>query len=187
VQKKNRIALLAFAALALPAAAAAQQTQPAPATPAAPAAPAQQPTAAPQAEIAQIQQRLAQLQQQAGQDPAVKAAEEKFGADLVAAMQQLDPAAAAKVARGQALPAEVEAARAANDNARLNALATEAAELQTFFNGLRQRALATPEIQEKRKAYLAVVLAKMNEIDPQAQSLVDRLTALRNGGAAQQR
>ena len=118
---------------------------------------------------------------------AVKAAEEKFGAEVMAAMQQLDPTAATKIARGQALPAEVEAARAANDNARLNALATEATELQNFFNGLRQRALATPEIQEKRKAYLAVVLAKMNEIDPQAQAMVDRLTALRNGGAAQQR
>lgn len=182
MQNKTRTALLALAALALPAAAAAQTTpaphqHPAPAQAAAPAA-------NPQAEIQQIQQRLGQLQQQASQDVGVKAAEEKFGADLMAAMEQLDPQAKTKAARGQALNQEVEAARAANDNAKLNQLAAEAQQLQAYFTGLRQRALALPEIQEKRKAYLAVLFAKMNEIDPQAQALVDRLEALRNPGAA---
>ncbi len=180
MQKKNRIVLLAFAALALPAAVSAQTT-PAPAQP----APAQQPAANAQAEIQQIQQRLGQLQQQALQsDSAAKAAEAAFGADLMAAMQQLDPTTQAKVARGEALNAEVEAARAANDNAKLTALATEAQGLQTFFNGLRQRAMATPEMQEKRRAFLAVLLARMNQIDPQAQALVARLETLRSGGAA---
>jgi len=179
VQKKNRIVFLAFAALALPAAVSAQTT-PAPAPP----APAQQPAANPQAEIQQIQQRLAQLQQQALADSAVKAAEATFGADLMAAMQALDPTTQAKVARGEALNQEVEAARAANDNARLTALATEAQGLQTFFNELRPRALATPEMQEKRRAFLAVLLARMNQIDPQAQTLVTRLETLRGGGAA---
>jgi DNA repair exonuclease SbcCD ATPase subunit len=179
VQKKNRIVLLALAALALPAAVSAQTT-PAPAP-----APAQQPAASAQAEIQQIQQRLAQLQQQALQsDSAARAAEATFGADLMAAMQQLDPTTQAKAARGEALNQEVEAAQAANDNARLTALATEAQGLQAFFAGLSQRALATPEMQEKRRAFLAVLLARMNQIDPQAQALVARLETLRSGGAA---
>ncbi|HEU4451703.1 MAG TPA: hypothetical protein VFR81_01550 [Longimicrobium sp.] len=179
MQKKNRIVLLALAALALPAAASAQTT-PAPAQP----APAPAPAANPQAEIAQIQQRLQQLQGQALQDSAVKAAEATYAADRMAAMQKLDPTTEAKVARSQALNAEVEAARAANDNAKLTALATEAQGLQTFFADISQRAMATPEMQEKRRAFLAVLLAKMNEIDPQAQTLVTRLETLRAGGAA---
>ena len=178
MQKMNRTVLLAFAALALPAAAAAQ-TAPAPAQPA-----PQQPASSPQAEIQQIQQRLGQLQQQALADSAVKAAEATFGAELMAAMQRLDPTTQAKIARGEALNQEVQAAQAASDNAKLTALATEAQGLQAFFNDLRPRALATPEMQEKRRVFLAVLLARMNQIDPQAQALVTRLETLRGGGAA---
>ena len=181
MQKTTRTALLALAALALPAAAAAQTTPAQPATP--PAQPAA-PAANPQAEIAQIQQRLGQLQQQARQDSAVQAAEEKFGADVMAAMEKLEPTTRAKMARGEALQQEVAAAQQAQDNAKLNTLAAEAQQLQTFFMGLQQRAFATPEIQESRKQFLAVLLARMTQIDPQAQTLVTRLETLRSGGAA---
>jgi hypothetical protein len=183
VQNKTRTALLALAALALPAAAAAQTT-PAPQHQHPAPAPAPAPSANPQAELQQIQQRLGQLQQQALQDSAVQAAQKKFGDEVMAAMQGLDPEAKNKAARGEALNQEVEAARAANDNAKLNQLAAEAQQLQTYFAGLQQRALALPEIQEKRKAYLAVLLARMNQIDPQAQALVDRMEALRNPAPA---
>lgn len=171
MQKTTRIAFLA-AALALPATAAAQQAQPAPA-----------PTAPAQDEIARIQQRLAQLQQQAGQDPAVKAQEEAFDSYVMSAMERLDPTTREKVARGESLKAEVEAARAASDNAKLNALAVEAQGLQAFFGGLRQRALAQADVQEKRKAYIQALFTRMNELDPQAQALVDRLQALRSGAS----
>lgn len=180
VQKKTRITLLAAAALAFPVAASAQETpapQPAPAQPA-PAAPAQD-------ELTQIQQRLGALQQQAMQDPAIKAASEALSAEVQAAMARLDPAAAEKAARAQALQADVAAARAAADNAKLNQLATEARELQAYFAQLQPRALALPEIQEKRKAFTELLFAKMTEIDPQAQALVTRLNELR--GTASQR
>ncbi|HEX2090812.1 MAG TPA: hypothetical protein VHG28_00365 [Longimicrobiaceae bacterium] len=175
MQKTIRIALLAVAALALPATAAAQQqTQPAP-------APAQ--AASAQDEAARIQQRITQLQQQAQQDSAVKVVEAEFDAYMRAAMGRLDAAFAEKSARAEALKAEVEAARAASDNAKLNALAAEATELQGYFNGLRQRALAQADVQEKRKVYVQALFSKMNEIDPQAQALVARLQELRSGGA----
>lgn len=181
---KNRIALLAFAALALPATAAAQQTAPAAPQPAAPAQAA--PAAPAQSEVTQIQQRLAALQQQAVQDPAVKAHSDALETALAAALAQVDPAATGKLARVEALKAEVEAARAASDNAKLNQLAAEATELQAYFQQLRPRAMALPEVQEKRQAYVAALFAKMNEIDPQAQALVARLEALRNGTAGGQ-
>lgn len=172
MQKTTRIAFLA-AALALPATAAAQE-QPAGSAPA---------QAAPQDEIAQIQQRIAQLQQQAAQDSAVKAEEKSFDAFVMAAMERLDPTTREKLARAEALKAEVEAARAASDNARLNALAAEAQGLQAFFNGLRQRAVAEADVQERRKAYVQALFTRMSEIDPQAQALVARLQELRSGAA----
>jgi hypothetical protein len=174
VQKTTRIALLAAAALALPAAATAQQTTPAPAQPA---------QAAPAAdEATQLQQKLGALQQRAMQDPSLKAATDSFNAVLQAGMARVDPQAAAKSARAQAIQGEVTAARAANDNTRLNQLAAEANQLQAYFQNLQPRALALPEVQAARQTYLARLFAKMTEFDPQAQSYVERLTQLRSAG-----
>ncbi|HET7460012.1 MAG TPA: hypothetical protein VFJ82_02145 [Longimicrobium sp.] len=175
MQKTTRIALLAAVALALPAAAAAQQTTPAPAQPAAPA------PAAPANEAAQLQQKLGALQQRAMQDPSLKAATDSFNAVVQAGMAKLDPQSTAKVARAAAIPAEVTAARAANDNVRLNALAAESNALQSYFTGLRQRAIQLPEVAAARQAFVARLFEKMKEYDPQAQSYVDRLTQLSSG------
>jgi len=174
VQKSTRIAVLAAAALALPVALSAQTT-PAPAQPAAPAA------ASPQAEIAQLQTRLGALQQQALQDPAIKEAQATLTAAVNAGMAKLDPAATGKLARVQALPAEEQAARAANDNVKLNALATEAQQLQAYFAGLQPRVMALPEVQAARQAFTEQLFAKMKQLDPNAQQYVDRLTQLRSG------
>ncbi|HEX6749748.1 MAG TPA: hypothetical protein VF092_20825 [Longimicrobium sp.] len=174
MQKSTRIAVLAAAALALPVAVSAQTT-PAPAQPAAPAA------AAPQNEAAQLQAKLGQLQQQALQDPAIKEAQATLTAAVNAGMAKLDPAAPAKLARVQALPAEEQAARTANDNAKLNALAAEAQQLQAYFAGLQPRVVALPEVQAARQAFTEQLFAKMKELDPNAQQYVDRLTQLRSG------
>src|SRR6185369_8143058 len=113
VQKTTRLALLAAAALALPAAAQAQTTPPP-----APAAPPAQP--APANEAAQLRQKIQALQAQALQDPTLKPAQDSFNVVMSAAMGRLDPQAPAKLVRAQAINAEVEAARAANDNVKLN-------------------------------------------------------------------
>ena len=75
-----------------------------------------------------------------------------------------------------------DAARAANDNARLNQLAAEANHLQAYFQSVQPRALALPEVQAARQVYLQRLFAKMTELDPQAQTYVDRLTQLRSAG-----
>lgn len=175
MQKRTCIALLAAAALALPVGAHAQQTTaPAPA-PAAPANPN---------ELQQLQARIGQLQQQAMADPSLKAAQDSFNAVVNAAMGRVDPAAPAKLARAAQIPADITAARAANDNARLNQLAQESNELQTYFNTIRPRAMQDPAVVTARQAFLVRVLDKMKQIDPNTQQYVDRMTALQQGGAA---
>jgi hypothetical protein len=175
VQKTTRLALLAAAALALPAAARAQTT-PAPAP--APAAP---PAAAAADELAQLRQKIGALQQQALQDPALKPAQDTFNTVVSAAMGRLDPAAPAKLARAQSINADIAAAQAANDNVKLNQLAAEATALQSYFAGIRPRAMADPQVVAARQVFLARVLEKMKQIDPNAQQYVDRLTALSQG------
>ncbi|HEU4559102.1 MAG TPA: hypothetical protein VFS20_14675 [Longimicrobium sp.] len=172
-----RAAALAAALLALPAAAHAQvQAQPTSTQTA--AAPAQN-------EAAQLQQRIAALQQQAMQDPALKAAEDNVGTVLQAAMERLDPAAHQKSARAEAMKAEIVAARAANDVARLNQLARESDELTAYFNALRPRAMAQPEVQAARQAYIEKMFERMKQIDPNVQQYVDRLAELRQSTRAQ--
>jgi len=175
VQKTTRIALLAAAALALPAAVSAQQTTPAPAQPAQPA------QAAPANEAAQLQQKLGALQQRAAQDPSLKAAVDSFNTAVQAGMVKVDPQAAARLARAQAITAEVAAARAANDNPRVTQLVTESNQLQAYFQTLQPRAMALPEVQQARQTYVTRLFEKMKEYDPQAQSYVDRLTQLQGG------
>jgi len=140
--------------------------------------------AAPADSVAILQQRIGQLQQQAMQDAAVQAASRSFEEFLMGAMARIDATAAEKKARADALMTEVAAARAAGDNAKLNALATEAQTLQAFFHALRPRAMEQADVQEKRREFLGALFAKMGEIDPQAQALVDRLQQLRAARAA---
>jgi hypothetical protein len=174
VQKITRIALLAAAALALPAAARAQTT-PAPA-PAAPAPAAD--------EVTQLRQKLAALQQQAMQDPTLKPAQDSFNTVVNAAMARLDPQAPAKLARAQSINADITAAQAANDNAKLTQLATEATGLQAYFASLRPRANADPQVQAARQVWLPRLLERMKQLDPNTQQYIDRLTQLSQQGAA---
>ena len=167
----TRFAFLAAALLAAPAAAQAQEPQPAPAAP------------APATEAAQLRQKIGELQRQALNDPALKGVQDSVNTAVQEAMARLDPAATARSARAAALGQEVEAARAAGDNARLNLLAGEATQLKAYFDNLRPRAMEDAQVKAARQAYLARVFERMKQIDPNAQQYVDRLNALSNGGS----
>ena len=125
-------------------------------------------------ELQQLQQRLGELQTQANQDPAVQAAFAEVNAAMVAA----DPEYGTLTVRAQAIPAEVEAARAASDNAKLNDLAAEVTALNASLAAARQRASANAEVQAKTNAYRTVLLTKMVEIEPNTQQLIARLGEL---------
>ena len=177
MQKTTRIALLAAAALALPAAAHAQTTPPPAPAPAAPPA-----AAAPADEAAQLRQKIGALQQQALQDPTLKPAQDSFNTVVSAAMGRLDPTAPAKLARATSINADIAAAQAASDNVKLNQLATEATALQTYFAGIRPRAMADPQVVAARQVFLGRVLDKMKTLDPNVQQYIDRLGALSPSG-----
>lgn len=165
----TRAALIALVLGAAPAALSAQEAA-APAPAPAPAAPAN--------EAQQIVARLGALQQQAMQDPAVKAASDSLDAVLLAVASRLDPNYAAAVARSDAFKAEVEAARAAGDNAKLNELAVEGEGLQQAIQSGQQAAMQDAEFQAARQAFMTTLFARMAQIDPEAPQLVARLNEL---------
>ena len=136
------------------------------------AAPA--PVANGQTELQQLQARIGGIQQRALQDTEVQAA----AAAITAAMEVADPEYKTLAARAVSIRADVEAARAAADNAKLNALAAEATALQTSFAAARARANANPDVQAKTTAYRTVLLKKMVEIEPETQKLVARIGEL---------
>lgn len=172
MQRNTRFALMTAAFLALPAAAHAQTGQQTPAAPA-PAA----------GEAAQLRQRIGALQQQALNDPSLKGAQDSLNTVVQQAMARLDPAAPAKTARAAALRQEAAAAQAASDTAKINQLADEATQLQGYFAGLTPRAMQDPQVQAARQVFLARVLERMKQIDPNVQQYIDRLSALQSGGA----
>lgn len=137
-------------------------------------APEQAATAAAPSEAQQIQARLGQIQQQAMTDPGVKAAFDEINTALEAA----DPEFKQLSERARGLKLDVDVARAANDNARLHELAAEAKNLQTALPAARARATQNPAVQEKVTAFRTTLAAKMQQLDPETQNLIARLTEL---------
>jgi hypothetical protein len=128
-----------------------------------------------------IRARLGDLQRRARQDPAIDAASDAFGAEVLAAMTRLDPQATPKTARANAIQTEAAQARASGDQARLNELAEEGQRLRAYFTELRARAMALPEVERSRQAFIARLFEKMTELDPTAPELVRQLDAARAG------
>jgi hypothetical protein len=160
--------LLALAALALPAQISAQEQS----------APAVSQEAAD--ETAQIQTRLQQIQQRVLQQPALQAAQQELGDELVATMARVDPTFTPNSERAQAMQADIAAAQEAGDNERLRALAAESEVLEQAFAAARARAMQDEAFQERMQAFRQQVVAAMIEQDAETGTLLARLDELRS-------
>jgi hypothetical protein len=144
---------------------------------AAPAAAPESGAAAP-SELQQIQARLTQLQQQALQDPSIKTAQGEILAAIQEAAGRVDPGYAGYAQRAQSLPADVAAAQAASDNAKLKLLADEAKQLQQNIAAAQAKAREDAAVKAKLQEYTVKLFTKMVELDPEAQKLADRMAEL---------
>lgn len=130
------------------------------------------------AEYAALQQGLSRLQQQALQDSAVAkqlaALEEEVNRRMTAA----DPTVPGKIDRLDHIQAEVNAAQAAGDSEKIQALVQEGTNLQLELRQLRGQTLADEEMEPRMEAVRTAVLAKMTELDPDAQKNMDRANAI---------
>jgi DNA repair exonuclease SbcCD ATPase subunit len=169
-----RITAVATLALVLtPLAVRAQEAAPAPAAaPPSPAAEAANPSAK------EIAGRIQKIQQQALQDPELRADNQAITALINATMVRLDPEYPNYVKRAQTLQADVAAARAASDNARLKELAEEAKQLQANVTAAQTRAKEDAAVKQKLDEYKVKLFTKMVGIDPTVEALVKQLETL---------
>jgi hypothetical protein len=155
----------------------AQTATPAPATPAAEA------PAAPAADAAAITAQIQRVQQQALQDPELRAANQAISTLLTATMAKVDPSYPTYAARVATLNADVAAAQAAKDNARLNELAAEAKELQASVAAAQAKAREDAAVKAELEAFRVKLFTKMVEIDPSVKDLVAQLETLQSDTA----
>jgi chromosome segregation ATPase len=165
----NRVAVAALVAVLAPAAASAQQGDP-----------TQLPPEAQEliAELQQLQAQIQPIQQQALQDPEIQAAQEKLGEDVQAAMAEEDPAVPEHIERLETVIASAQAAQAEEDEARMAELVAEAQQIEQRLQAAQTKALELPEIAPRVEAFQKQLQAKMVEVEPESESLLERFEEL---------
>ena len=129
---------------------------------------------------AAITAQIQRVQQQALQDPELRAANQAISALLTATMAKVDPSYPTYAARAATLNTDVAAAQAAKDNARLNELAAEAKELQANVAAAQAKAREDAGVKAELEAFRVKLFAKMVEIDPAVKELVAQLETLQS-------
>jgi hypothetical protein len=166
-------ALLALIALCLaPAALAAQQPAPSTTPP---------PTPEVQGwitEIQQIEQRLGLIQQRAMEDPALRQAQTQLNEAIITALRQAGPETAADLRRVETIQPELRAAQESGDQAQLQRLVTEAQQLQERLMQAQMRVIGQPQIAAQAEAFQTRLQARMVEVEPAAETLLQRFTTL---------
>jgi hypothetical protein len=128
------------------------------------------------AELQQIQSRLDPIEQQALQDPALQIQQQALSAEIIAAMVRSDSSVAAKLDRLQAIIAELH--EAGSDPVRMESLAAEVLLLKPHIDNAQARAMQDPQIDAHLELFRAGLYERMEQIDPEARSLIVRYQAL---------
>jgi hypothetical protein len=135
-------------------------------------------------EVQQIQQRLEPISRQALQDEELANQLQELQARVQAAMREENPEL---VDRMEKLQEEMIAAQQAGDQAALQNLRAGAAGLQQEAQQLQAAVLERPQVREAIQEFEAAHRARMIEIDPEAEALIERLdeiVASQPGGPA---
>lgn len=172
-------ALGAVAMLATPMLSAAK-----PEAPVAPPVAAEQSVAPASAQQAQIEfltirQALAEAEQTALQDPALRTAHDTLQTSIQAAMRTADAKHDTKVARLQQLEQELQAgATGEPDMAKLQPLITEAQGLQDELLAIQVKVVESEPLKSDIAKMREQMLAKMTTVNPEVPKLLGRLEAL---------
>ena len=130
------------------------------------------------AELQQVQAKLQPIHQEALRHPELQAAQAELAARIGAAMTEADPSTPERMARLQALIDQGRAAEAAEDEAALTEIATEAREIQERLQAAQRAAIQRPAIAPGVEAFQAMLMKRMLEVDPEAATLIERAQEL---------
>ncbi|MEX2581865.1 MAG: hypothetical protein WD766_01200 [Gemmatimonadota bacterium] len=145
-----------------------------------PAAPDQLPAEAQSllADLQAVESRLVSVQQAALEDSELQEAQNELGEKIQLAMAEIDPSVPQNLERLANLSAEAEAAQAEQDQERMMEIVAEAQQIEQALQGAQTEAIQIPEIAAQVSGFEAEVEAKMLELDPETDALIQRMTEL---------
>lgn len=124
-------------------------------------------------ELQSIDQVLTPIRREAMAEPELQAQEQALVARVEAAIEERNPALLGAEARFDSLRTVYEAAEQAGDTASVQATAGELQALQVAMQEAQQEVLQQEEITDAVEEFRTNLFARMRELDPQADSLLD--------------
>lgn len=129
-------------------------------------------------ELQRVRKELSAISEEAMQDSALQRQLEELRALIDETMREMSPRAGKQMDRMDTLRGQVQTAQSQGDTARLRELMTEAQGLQRSLQKIRNKAMRQEEVAATLKDFRAALQEKMREIDPAADSLMDRADSL---------
>lgn len=140
------------------------------------------------AEMRQLQKRLSSIQQQAMQDSALQAQMQDVQALIDSTIRAMSPQAAQQMEQLDSIRGQLQAAQSQGDTARLRSLIMEAQKLQKALQKVQSRAMQQEDVAAAIKSFQNALREQMRQVDPAADSLIERADSLQRQmqGQAQQ-
>jgi chromosome segregation ATPase len=129
-------------------------------------------------EYMQINMRLQQVQDQAMNDETVAAEADDYSALIDEKVKDAAPDGAELLKRRDDTISKYQQAQMTGNTDEMNRLEEEYTSINTELQPLLDKALNDEDVVEKRDHFEKVLIAKMEEIDPETQVLIDRITML---------
>lgn len=130
------------------------------------------------AEMRQLQKQLRSISKRAMQDSALQRQMKDVQALIDRTMREMNPRAGNQMDRMDSLRGQLQTAQSEGDTTRMRSLITEAQKLQRSIQKLRNKAMQREDVAKALKQFQEDLRAEMREIDPAADSLMDRADSL---------
>lgn len=130
-------------------------------------------------EMKRLNKQLNSIRQQAMQDSSLQRQAQELQTMIDAAIREMSPQAGQQLDRMDSIRGQLQTAQSQGDTAQLRSLIMEAQKLNRALQKLRQRAMQQDEIAQAIKEFRKDLEARMREVNPQADSLMDRADSLR--------
>lgn len=137
-------------------------------------------------ELQRVSQQLQKIRKQAMQDSALRAQRDELTAYIRSELKSLSDSTAARVDSMMTLQKDLRAAQQSRDTAGARSAVKDLKRLQKAISGARKQVMGQPDVQKRLEAYRQAVRARMREMSPKADSLLelaDSLQAELRGGA----
>jgi hypothetical protein len=129
-------------------------------------------------EYMEIEQRLEYIQQQAFEDEEVAKYAEEYSSFMDKKLRELDPRAGELIDEREETIDKMQTAQQEGDFETLQGLQQGYQDLSQQLTPFLQQAMEDPEIQEKRFEFEEILVGKMEEIDPETMSLLQKMQEL---------